>query len=82
MRFEQAIYGNTTEQMVLPLFQPLRLWSSRQNANPKRAVAKGVGNGLSVQHGREFSMKGGFMSVAGGERRLVIAGKIFKTGEI
>jgi hypothetical protein len=26
-----------------------------------------------------FSMKGGFVTVAGGERRLMIAGKIFKS---
>ena len=66
--------------MALPLFQPLRLWSSRREGIKKRDVSKSIPTVLPA-HGRTFMMKGGFMSVAGGERRLVIAGKIFKTEE-
>jgi len=82
MQFQQVTCGSTSEQMVLPLFQPLRLWSPRQNTNNKRPIVIESAVRLSVQHGRAFSMKGGFMNVAGRERRLVIAGKIFKTEEI
>jgi hypothetical protein len=63
-------------QMVLPLFQPLRLWSPREERVPtsRTVVAK-----KADVSSAGFSMKGGFVTVAGGERRLMIAGKIFKS---
>lgn len=93
MRFEQdcsaAVVGS---QMVLPLFQPLRLWSPRQEkvaaaSDAMRCVCTGEEK-VSARNAAvpkkadsssaSFSMRGGFVSVAGGERRLVIAGKIFR----
>jgi hypothetical protein len=76
MRLEQdysaAVVGS---QMVLPLFQPLRLWSPRPEKVPVRCdVAPKKTDSSSAA----FTMKGGFVSVDGGERRLMIAGKIFR----
>lgn len=62
-------------QMVLPLFQPLRLWSPREERVSARRVAVAKKDEFSSAG---FSMKGGFVTGASGERRLTIAGKIFK----
>lgn len=62
--------------MVLPLFQPLRLWSPREERVSVRRGAVAKKDDVSSAG---FSMKGGFVTVAGGERRLMIAGKIFKS---
>lgn len=76
MRFEDdysaAVVGS---QMVLPLFQPLRLWTPRQEKVSKRTVS--VPEKVDSSSA-SFSMRGGFVSIAGGERRLMIAGKIFR----
>jgi hypothetical protein len=73
-------YNEHSFQMVPPMVQPLRLWTSRTSAvidtvcrgSKKRRVK------LPVQ---AFSIKGGFMNGADGERRMVIAGKIFRHQE-
>ncbi|HEX2957830.1 MAG TPA: hypothetical protein VHO70_13425 [Chitinispirillaceae bacterium] len=62
-------------QMVLPLLQPLRLWSPREERVSARRVVVSKKDDVSSPG---FRMKGGFVTVAGGERRLMIAGKIFK----
>jgi hypothetical protein len=64
-------------QMVLPLFQPLRLWSPREERISSRRVAVVAKKDDVSSAG--FSMKGGFVTGASGERRLMIAGKIFKS---
>lgn len=78
---ETVTCSDDTFQMVTPLFQPLRLWT------PRRSTARGVPGGRQEQRADHrmvkegapsFSIKGGFMNVAGGERRMVIAGKIFR----
>jgi hypothetical protein len=78
MRFDQTVHSDSTVQMALPVFQPLRLWTQKKNSVHKHRSAKQFENyrsGLT----REFCMKGGFMNVSGSERRLVIAGKIFRS---
>jgi hypothetical protein len=76
MRLEQCSSEYGSVQMVLPLFQPLRLWKPRE----VRAGIRGtMPEKQMVSLPKGFSMKGGFMSMAGGERRLMIAGRICKT---
>jgi hypothetical protein len=91
MRFEHD-YSAVADwsQMVLPLFQPLRLWSPRQGkvvvrdamrvctGEEKVAARNAAASKKGDFSSAAFSMKGGFVSVAGGERRLMIAGKIFR----
>jgi hypothetical protein len=92
MRFEHD-YSAVADwsQMVLPLFQPLRLWSPRQGkvvvrdamhcvctGEEKVAARNAAASKKGDSSSGAFSMKGGFVSVAGGERRLMIAGKIFR----
>lgn len=72
MRIDMAMYADAPIQMVLPVFQPLRLWNPRQDSRGKRCVLKSAVP-LST---KGFSMKGGFVSMPGGERKLIIAGKI------
>ncbi len=76
MRLE-CDYGTAVvgSQMVLPLFHPLRLWSPREERVSARRSVVVKKTDVSAAG---FSMKGGFVTGAGGERRLVIAGKIFK----
>ncbi|NLG16064.1 MAG: hypothetical protein GX556_01895 [Fibrobacter sp.] len=73
MKAEPVFYADTPIQMALPVFQPLRLWNARSDLQNKRDTLKSQ----ALLPVRAFSMKGGFVSMPGGERRLVIAGKIF-----
>jgi hypothetical protein len=72
MRIDTTMYADAPIQMALPVFQPLRLWNPRQDSRGKRCVLKSAVP-LST---KGFSMKGGFVSMPGGERKLIIAGKI------
>ena len=65
---------NQSLQTVLPLFQPLRLWTPRDCVTLNKRVPSGKAKFLSSG----FTMKGGYVHGANGERRLVIAGKIVK----
>lgn len=78
MRFDEAVHLDSTLQMVLPVFQPLRLWTQKKNFVHKQKSAKQFESYRSGTT-RGFCMKGGFMNVSGKERRLVIAGKIFRS---
>ncbi len=100
MRFEYDSAAVAGSQMALPLFQPLRLWSPRQERGTAGRSGRGAmhcesdTDATHCESGRDathcvctveeksssaiFCMKGGFVSVAGGERRLLIAGKIFR----
>ncbi|HLV32590.1 MAG TPA: hypothetical protein VKY57_13555 [Chitinispirillaceae bacterium] len=79
MRFGQRLNSDSVLQMDFPAFQPLRLWTQkRESVHKQKSVKQLVGyNGSGST--REFCMKGGFMNVSGKERRLVIAGKIFRS---
>ena len=77
-------YGQTTTsndsvfQMIPPLLQPLRFWTPRVSSaigNRTRRSADNKATGISL---RAFTIKGGFVNLSSGERRMVIAGKIFK----
>jgi hypothetical protein len=70
----QTIAAELPTQMTLPLFQPLRYWTPRSVA-PRNTI--GDRNRSSMLSIKGFSMKGGFHLI-GGERRMVIAGKIIK----
>jgi hypothetical protein len=70
----QTIAAELPAQMTLPLFQPLRYWTPRSVA-PRNAI--GDRSRPSILSMKGFSMKGGFHLI-GGERRMVIAGKIVK----
>lgn len=61
-------------QTVLPLFQPLRLWTPRNSGAFHKRVPSCTTKFLSSG----FTMKGGYVHGANGERRLVIAGKMVK----
>ena len=76
MRYEQALYAECPLEITLPLFRPLRLWNPRQVGAPSFEKKEGIRTGTVPA--RSFSMKGGYMSVNGGERKLMIAGKIFR----
>jgi hypothetical protein len=66
-------YNDSTFQMIPPLFQPLRLWTPRVSRG--RAVLEKSIKRLPLH---AFTIKGGFVNCADGERRMVIAGKIFR----
>lgn len=81
MKYEDLMYAETTEQMSLPLFQPLRLWSPRPvRVRAEKISTPVLNSGLSIPV-RTFVMKGGYISDSCGVRRMVIAGKIFKNEE-
>lgn len=68
-----------TFQMVTPLFQPLRLWTPRPGTGSVSSTRTPAVNRRVVKdEAPSFTIKGGFMNVSGGERRMVIAGKIFR----
>jgi hypothetical protein len=78
MQYGQTVTCNdSTFQMIPPLFQPLRLWTPRVshgNTVLSKSVKRAPFQG--------FTMRGGFVSGADGERRLIIAGKIFKRQDV
>jgi hypothetical protein len=61
-------------QTVPPMFQPLRLWTPRNSVT----FHKGAPSSTIKFSSSGFTMKGGYVHGANGERRLVIAGKIVK----
>ncbi|HEX3020109.1 MAG TPA: hypothetical protein VHP36_07390 [Chitinispirillaceae bacterium] len=78
MKYQNQICDETVEQMTLPLFQPLRLWSPRPNKVRSEKINKELCAPVSMPV-RTFTMRGGYISDSVGIRRMVIAGKIFKT---
>jgi len=77
---ETIACAEDTFQMVTPLFQPLRLWTPRvdSGAVQKKRQTSAVNRHVVKNDAPSFTIKGGFMNVSGGERRMVIAGKIFR----
>ncbi len=80
MKYENLMYAETTEQMSLPLFQPLRLWNPRPVRTRAAKISTPVLSSLPIPL-RTFVMKGGYVSDSEGVRRMIIAGKIFKNEE-
>lgn len=79
MKYENQMFEQTIEQMSLPLFQPLRLWSPRPSKIRADKSSKEIESTRLRIPVRIFAMKGGYVSDSEGVRRMVIAGKIFKT---
>ncbi len=79
MKYENQMFEQTIEQMSLPLFQPLRLWSPRPSKVHVDKSSKEVNSTRLIAPVRTFAMKGGYVNDSKGVRRMVIAGKIFKT---
>ena len=77
---ETVACAEDTFQMVTPLFQPLRLWTPRTGSGValRTRQASTVNRHVVKSEAPSFTIKGGFMNVSGGERRMVIAGKIFR----
>jgi len=78
MKFESEVCT-----LLPPLFQPLRLWTRRVPPAPVKNAGKMVETATDRKNVplRTFSMRGGFVNAADGERRMVIAGKLFRTQE-
>ncbi len=81
MKYENQMIEETVEQMSLPLFQPLRLWSPRPAKVRKEKIGKEVISAPLTIPVRTFAMRGGYVSDSGGVRRMVIVGKIFRAEE-
>jgi len=65
--------------LIPPLFQPLRLWTPR--VLPAIVASVGAADNRTSSKAalqRTFSMRGGFVTTDG-ERRMVIAGKLFRS---
>ena len=70
-------------QMIPPLFHPLRLWTPR--AVPDCAPVRRLGGDEQPPQAplRAFTViRGRLVHMSGGERRMVIAGTIFKRREV
>lgn len=74
--------GESTFQMTPPLLQPRRLWTPRRPAGsgcrPTATPAKKRSSRIPLH---AFTIRGGFVNMADGERHLVIAGSMFKHRE-
>jgi hypothetical protein len=79
MKNENQMFEQTIGQLSLPLFQPLRLWSPRPSKIRADKCSREIDSAGLRTPVRTFAMKGGYMNDAEGVRRMVIAGKIFKT---
>ena len=81
MQYEQTatVYRDTVFQMVPPLFQPLRFWTPRvfREKGCRAGGGKEAGE-KNVPPAPSFTIRGGFVNMADGERRMVIAGRIFR----
>ena len=81
MRFEHmGGYNDYAFQVTPPFFQPLRRWRRPQpplHGEVRKVAAKSAGK--MPLHA--FTIKGGFVNTAGGQRRLIMAGTIFKHKE-
>jgi hypothetical protein len=75
-----AALNDTGFQMIPPLFQPLRLWTPREHPDCGR-VNRPVKPRPAGMPLHAFTIKGGFVNMADGERRMVIAGRMFKHRE-
>jgi hypothetical protein len=73
--------GETVFQMTPPLVQPRRLWTPRRSTTPVRPVSTPVKTRSASMPLHAFTIRGGFVSMADGERHLVIAGSMFKHRE-
>jgi len=70
-----------TYMLTPPLFQPRRLWTRRRTSSANgSSVARREPTYVNDEAHlpRMFLMKGGFVSNAAGERRLVIVGKLVR----
>lgn len=77
MEYEQTeVHNGTIFQMVMPLFQPLRLWTPRISPSAGSVRKRTCGKSAQVPV-RTFTIRGGMVNMADGERRMVIAGRIF-----
>jgi hypothetical protein len=77
MKYEQAeVHNGTVFQMAMPLFQPLRLWTPRVSPLAGGVHRRVCGRPARVPV-RAFTIRGGMVNMADGERRMVIAGRIF-----
>ncbi|MBN1576588.1 MAG: hypothetical protein JW913_08555 [Chitinispirillaceae bacterium] len=65
-------------QMIPPLFQPLRLWTPRVLKVYSDLRGAAAEKRVKKMPLHAFTIKGGFVNLPGGERRMVIVGKIFK----
>ncbi len=78
MNHETTALDDAVFQMVPPLVRPLRLWTPRY-APRRYGMVRRTGEREPVREPiRAFVVKGGFVSMADGERRMVLAGRIFK----
>jgi hypothetical protein len=80
MHYEStATYNDSIFQMIPPLVHPLRFWTPRvsHGYDGMRGAAT-VEKRIKKLPLHVVTVKGGFVNCAGGERRLIIAGKIFK----
>ena len=73
--------GETVFQMTPPLVQPRRLWTPRRSTGTTRTAAAAVRKKAVPMPLHAFMIRGGFVSMADGERHLVIAGSMFKHRE-
>lgn len=76
MRLESEMY-----QTIPPLFQPLRLWKSKTTPDRNPMGLSPLSTHSKKGSARIFAMRGGYISIAEGERRLIIAGKLFRNLE-
>ena len=74
--------GDATFQMTPPLLQPLRLWTPRRGSGTNNRVSTAsVLNRSPRIPLHAFTIRGGFVNMANGERHLMIAGSMFKHRE-
>ena len=73
--------GDATFQMTPPLLQPRRLWTPRRHADAVSRAAAPVKRRSGAMPLNAFTIRGGFVNMADGERHLVIAGSMFKHRE-
>ena len=77
MRYDQVLCLENPTDIAPPLYQPLRLWNSRPvKTRSEEKVPVSIKKSVQVPI-KVVSIRGGYMNISGGERRLVIAGKIF-----
>jgi hypothetical protein len=76
----QTITAEQPLLLDLPLFQPLRYWTPK-SVDAQSPVVPKRRSVVNISTSKCFSMKGGYYNF-GGERRLIIAGKIFRNDRI
>ncbi|MBN1759892.1 MAG: hypothetical protein JW863_16315 [Chitinispirillaceae bacterium] len=73
--------GEVPFQMTPPLLQPRRLWTPRRGTAATVTATAPVKNCPAQMPLHAFTIRGGFVNMADGERHLVIAGSMFKHRE-